>query len=103
MIRIYEYGEVESSEIFARPNADIDVSGIVRDIIENVRKNGDKALYEYGEKFDKVALSSLEVTAEEIDEAFCSVDEKFLDVMRRAKENIYKFHIHQKRSSTFRR
>lgn len=99
MIRIYEYGEVESSEIFARPNADIDVSGIVRDIIENVRKNGDKALYEYGEKFDKVALSSLEVTAEEIDEVFCSVDEKFLDVMRRAKENIYNFHIHQKRSS----
>lgn len=99
MIRIYEYGEVASSEIFARPNADIDVSGIVRDIIENVRENGDKALYEYCEKFDKVALSSLEVTADEIDEAFRSVDEKFLDVMRRAKENIYNFHIHQKRSS----
>ena len=99
MIRIYEYGEVASDEIFLRPNADIDVSGIVRDIIENVRKNGDKALYEYGEKFDKVALSSLEVTADEIEEAFRSVDEKFLDVMRRAKENIYNFHIHQKRSS----
>ena len=99
MIRIYEYGEVASSEIFARPNADIDVSGIVRDIIENVRENGDKALYEYCEKFDKVALSLLEVTADEIDEAFRSVDEKFLDVMRRAKENIYNFHIHQKRSS----
>ena len=99
MIRIYECGEVSNDEIFLRPNADIDVSGIVREIIENVRKNGDKALYEYCEKFDKVALSSLEVTEEEIDEAFSSVDEKFLDVMRRAKENIYNFHIHQKRSS----
>ncbi len=99
MIRIYEYGEVANEEIFARPNADIDVSGTVTEIIENVKKNGDKALYEYSERFDRVSLSSLEVTAEEIDEAFSSVDEKFLDVMRRAKENIYAFHKRQVRNS----
>lgn len=99
MIRIYEYGEVANEEIFARPNADIDVSGTVTEIIENVKTNGDKALYEYSERFDRVSLSSLEVTAEEIDEAFSSVDEKFLDVMRRAKENIYAFHKRQVRNS----
>ena len=99
MIRIYEYGEVANEEIFARPNADIDVSGTVTEIIENVKKNGEKALYEYSERCDRVSLSSLEVTAEEIDEAFSSVDEKFLDVMRRAKENIYAFHKRQVRNS----
>ncbi|MBR2908461.1 MAG: histidinol dehydrogenase [Clostridia bacterium] len=99
MIRIYEYGEVANEEIFARPNADIDVSGTVSEIIENVKANGDKALLGYCEKFDKVTLDSLEVTAEEIDEAFASVDEKFLDVMKRAKENIYAFHKRQVRNS----
>ena len=99
MIRIYEYGEVANEEIFARPNADIDVSGTVSEIIENVKANGDKALFGYCEKFDKVTLDSLEVTAEEIDEAFASVDEKFLDVMKRAKENIYAFHKRQVRNS----
>ena len=38
-------------------------------IIYNVRKNGDKALFEYCKKFDKAELSSLEVTEEEINEA----------------------------------
>jgi histidinol dehydrogenase len=59
MIKIYKYGEVSNSEIFARDNIDSGVEGIVTDIIENVKKNGDKALYEYAEKFDKVKLSSL--------------------------------------------
>jgi histidinol dehydrogenase len=99
MIRIYQYGEVENREIFARANADIDVSGAVTEIIANVAKNGDSALYEYCEKFDKVKLSALEVTKEEIDEAFGSVDAEFIDVMKRAKENIYAFHKRQVRNS----
>ena len=47
MIKIYKYGEVANSEIFARDNIDSGVEGIVTDIINNVRANGDKALYEY--------------------------------------------------------
>lgn len=99
MIRIYKYGEVENAEIFARANADIDVSGTVSEIIADVAKNGDAALFRYCEKFDKVALTSLEVSEEEIDEAFASVDAKFVDVMTRAKENIYAFHKRQVRQS----
>ena len=99
MIRIYKYGEVENSEIFARAVAEVDVTAIVSDIIENVRKNGDRALLEYSEKFDKVKLSGIEVSKEEIDEAFASVDAEFVRVMKKAAENIYAFHSRQVRNS----
>ena len=62
MIKIYKYGEVPASEIFARENPTANVSDTVSDIISNVRSRGDKALFEYCEKFDKVSLDSLEVT-----------------------------------------
>ncbi|MBE6601271.1 MAG: histidinol dehydrogenase [Ruminococcaceae bacterium] len=99
MIRIYKYGEVANSEIFARAVAEVDVTAIVSDIIENVRKNGDRALLEYSEKFDKVRLSGIEVSAQEIDEAFSSVDAEFVRVMKKAAENIYAFHSRQVRNS----
>ena len=99
MIRILKYGEVANSEIFARAEATVDVASIVSGIIENVRANGDKALLEYSEKFDKVQLSSVEVTAQEIDEAFASVDEEFLEVIRKAAVNIHNFHKRQVRNS----
>ena len=80
MIKIYKYGEVSNDEIFKRENIDAGVEGIVADIIANVVKNGDAALSEYCERFDKVKLDAFEVTEEEIEEAFASVDEKFLDI-----------------------
>ena len=99
MIKIYKYGEVSNDEIFARENIDAGVEDVVADIIYNVRKNGDKALYEYAEKFDKVKLSSLEVTSEEIDEAFANVDKEFIEIVKEAKENIVAFHKRQVKNS----
>lgn len=99
MIKIYKYGEVSNDEIFARENIDAGVEDIVTDIIYNVRKNGDKALYDYAEKFDKVKLNSLEVTSEEIEEAFSAVDEDFIEIVKEAKENIVAFHKKQVRNS----
>ena len=99
MIKIYKYGEVSNSEIFARENIDSGVEGIVAEIIANVIKNGDAALSEYCEKFDKVKLDAFEVSEEEIDEAFASVDEKFLEILREAAENIRSFHSRQVRNS----
>ena len=66
MIKIMKYGEVDNKDIFARGTAATSVEDIVTGIIENVRANGDKALYEYCERFDKVKLSSLEVSQDEI-------------------------------------
>ncbi len=99
MIKIMQYGEVANSDIFARVVPTVNVEQIVAEIIENVKKNGDKALFEYTEKFDKAVLSSLQVTQEEIDEAVNSVEPKFLEILESAAENIRKFHEKQVRNS----
>ena len=99
MIKIFKYGEVSNDEIFARENIDAGVEGIVSDIIVNVVKNGDLALKEYCERFDKVSLDSFEVTEAEIEEAFGAVEPEFLDILREAAENIRNFHSKQVRNS----
>ena len=99
MIKIMKYGEVSSSEIFARSMPSVNVEDIVKDIIENVRKNGDKALFEYSERFDGAKLSGLLVTPEEIKEAVEQVSPKFIEILKKAAANIQKFHECQKRNS----
>ncbi len=99
MIRILKYNEIENSEIFARVTPEFNVSEIVSDIIADVRQNGDAALFKYCEKFDKAKLSSLLVSKEEIDEALNSVEPEFLEILKKAAENIRKFHEKQVRSS----
>lgn len=99
MIKTYKYGEVAESEIFSRVVPEVDVAAIVADIIANVRSNGDSAVLSYCEKFDKAKLDSLEVTAEEIDEAYDSVEDEFKDIMKKAAQNIYAFHSKQVRES----
>lgn len=99
MIKILKFDEVSDDEIFARVENTVNVEQIVADIIANVRKNGDKALFEYCEKFDHAKLNSLLVTREEIDEAVKSVEPRFLDILRRAAENIRDFHRRQVRNS----
>ena len=99
MIKIFKYGEVSNSEIFARENISGDVEGIVSSIIADVIKNKDSALLSYTEKFDKVRLDSLEVSAAEIDEAFRSVDAEFVEIIKEAAENIKEFHKRQVRNS----
>lgn len=99
MISIMKYGEVENSKLFSRENLSANVEETVAEIIENVKKNGDKALFEYCEKFDGVTLSSLVVTEEEIDKAFETVEPEFIAVLEEAAENIRKFHSAQVRNS----
>lgn len=97
MIKIYKYNDVSKDEIFARVEPKMDVTSIVSDIIENVKKFGDFALCDYTKKFDGVCINNLQVTDAEIEEAFSLVDEKFIEILKRAAENITKFHSMQKR------
>lgn len=97
MIKILKEGVNTREEIFCPNQVKMNVEEIVSDIIDNVAKNGDKALYEYALKFDKANLTSLEVTKEEIDEALESADKEFLRILNRAKQNIYEFHQKQYR------
>ena len=99
MIKILKYGEVPTSEIFARTENQVNVEAIVSDIINNVRKNGDAALLEYTARFDGASLTSLQVSEAEIDEAVSLVEPRFLEVLERAAKNITKFHARQVRNS----
>lgn len=99
MIKIMKYSEVKNDEIFARVAPSVNVTDIVAEIIENVKKNGDKALFEYCKKFDKAELTSLLVTEEEIDEAMNLVEPKFIEILEKAAKNIRKFHEKQIRNS----
>lgn len=99
MIKILKYGEVENKDIFLRTALKTNVEKTVSKIIENVKKNGDKALFEYCEKFDGAHLSNLSVSKEEIGKAFSSVDEKFIKILKKAAANIRKFHEKQLRTS----
>lgn len=99
MIKILKYNEVDNAEIFARFEPTSSVEDIVADIIANVRENGDKALLEYTARFDKATLSDMRVSREEIDEAVNSVEPQFVEILKKAAENIRKFHTAQKRQS----
>ena len=99
MIRIAKFGEVAPEEIFARAVPETDVSSAVAAIIEEVRQNGDRALFALTEKFDKVKLTALAVTQEEIEDARVSVEPEFLRTLERAAANIRRFHERQVRNS----
>ncbi len=96
MIKIFNWDEVE--EIFKREEATVNVSDVVANIISDVRKYGDDALFNYCKKFDGAELSCLEVLEEETEEAFRSVPEKMIAILKEAKENIENYHKNQIRN-----
>ena len=75
----------------------------VNEIIDSVRKNGDRAIFDYTLKFDKYALSedNIKVTREEIEEAYTMLDAGLVEVIRKSAENIRAFHTKQLRNSWF--
>ena len=96
MIKILKsYNE---KEIFDRSNATVDVSEVVREIIENVRINGDSALKEYSKKFDRVDLSCFEIDCTEMKKAYARTDDDFKSVLDEAAANIREYHEAQKRT-----
>src|SRR5690606_3630070 len=68
-------------------------------IIDEVRKNGDKALYDYAETFDGVKLEQLTVSEAEWLEAEKLVSASFIEAIKKAKENIASFHERQLENS----
>ena len=76
---------------------------IVSDIVEDVRRRGDEALFEYTLKFDHVSIDpqNIRVTQQEIEEAYQTVDPALIKVIRSALANIRAFHEKQKRTSWF--
>ena len=98
MISLMKYGEVPNSEIFARKEPAVDVTGVVTEIIRTVRTEGDAALKRYTAKFDGAELADLEVTESEIEDALRQMEPEFLRILEEAADNIRAFHRHQVRN-----
>lgn len=75
----------------------------VSEILENIKTKGDSALFAYTEQFDKVSISSenVQVTEEEVREAYEAVDSDLIEVIRKALVNIRSYHEKQKQNSWF--
>ena len=99
MIKIMKYGQVPAAEIFDRGADASSVADTVSEIIADVEKNGDEALYRYCEQFDGAALTSLEVSEEEWAQAMEAADPVLIEVMKRSAANIRAFHQRQVRNS----
>lgn len=99
MIRIYRYGEIPNSELFARKDIVADVAEPVRAIVQDVAQNGDAALRAYEKKFDRADLADLEVSPEGWDAAMAAVQPEFLQILQEAAANIRRYHEKQVRAS----
>lgn len=97
MLKIYDLNNISIDKILTRENesSDTAVESAVSEIVNAVKKDGDRALFYYGEKFDKVCLSSLKVTEKEILDGYNAIDKKFLETLSLAKNNIETFHKRQ--------
>ena len=83
----------EWSSLLERPVFDATkLEDIVKPVLANVKKNGDKALKEYALKFDGVSLDNLVVTEEEISDAQHLVAPELKEAIAIAEQNIKKFH-----------
>ena len=99
MIRILPYSQTNLKQIFARVDPAMDVTGIVKQIVADVVKRGDDALFEYCQRFDRARLTALEVTEQELDDAMKSVEPRLIRILEKAAANIRNFHKSQLRNS----
>ena len=85
------------------PNNYTQYEAAVNDIIETVRKDGDKAVFDYTLRFDRFQLTAdnIKVTRAEIEEAYSQLNEDLISVIRKSAENIRAFHAKQLRNSWF--
>lgn len=97
-MRIVRYPEREVwKKILERPHTDISaLNGVVYDILEDVRNNGDEAVLRCELRFDGVSLQSLAVTDGEIENAVRSVDAELKEAIELAHSNIERFHMAQR-------
>ena len=99
MIRLYDFDEVRPEDILNRDiRAEANVEAAVDAIIADVRARGDAALIDYAAKFDHAQLDSVQVSAQEIEDAFALLkkdDPEFITTLKMAAENIRHFHEQQ--------
>lgn len=90
--KLSELSESDLNQLMSRGKGRTDVGSAVDVILENVRQNGDAAIIEYAKQFDKAELTAIEVTPAEIEEGIASLDQNLIVPLRKAAENIRRFH-----------
>jgi len=105
-MRILELNEKTKSSLLndllkRSPNNYKEYEDVVEGIVNDVRVRGDEALFEYTLKFDKCKIdeSNVEVTKAEIEDAYKKLDDKLIEVLKKAALNIRSYHELQKRNS----
>jgi histidinol dehydrogenase len=95
-------GFEKAKPLFARqsgPGAKVneDLETYVRQIVNDVRQHGDKALFSLTEKLDGVKLTSLEVRREAIERAYRDTDKELIAALELAAEQITAYHLKQRK------
>lgn len=85
------------------PNSYGKYEASVKEILENVQKRRDEAVFAYTKQFDgaETDASNIQVTEDEIKEAYSLVDDSLIAVIRKAKKNIKEYHEKQRQYSWF--
>ena len=92
-MEILKYDKETANDLIKRSQADIsEVLNIVSDILKDVKENKDEAVKRYTAKFDKAELDDLQVSEDEIKEAYDNLDKNLIEALKRASGNIEKFH-----------
>jgi len=89
-----ELSEAEKNTVLVRPaiSNSVTINNIVTDIINQVRTQGDKALFSFTEKLDRVSLTKLQISATEIQSASDRVAPKIQQAIKQAHKHIKVFH-----------
>ncbi|GAA4319197.1 histidinol dehydrogenase [Mucilaginibacter gynuensis] len=95
-MKTYNYSDLSKANIQQLVQRNVDpaneIRAIVEDVISNVQQNGDRALYDYANKFDKVTLDKLYLDKAELTEIALTVLPEQKAALDTAYQNIYKFH-----------
>lgn len=96
-MQVFKYPPREQwNDILARPVLDSSsLFDTVKKVLEDVRQNGDKAVRAYTKQFDQVDLSTLEVSAADINTAETLISANLKQAIEMARRNIWKFHVEQ--------
>jgi histidinol dehydrogenase len=101
-MKIYNYSALNKESIAKLVQRNVDpaneIRAIVEEVLANVQQNGDRALYDYAQKFDKVTLHKLYLDKADLEEIASTVMPEQKEALNIAYNNIYKFHQTQLKS-----
>jgi histidinol dehydrogenase len=95
-MKTYQYADLSKADISKLVQRNVDpaneIRALVEDVIDHVKQNGDRALFDYANKFDNVELDKLYLDKAELEEIAKAVSPDQQEALQVAYSNIYKFH-----------